>query len=151
MLRIAFPVEIDRPVEEVFAYLTDPERLPEWQETAVSVTLETPGPMRAGTRLRELRRGPFGRRVESVVEVSRYEPDRAFDLRIVDGPLPIDGAHRFSGTAGHTRIDFEAAGELPRALRPARPLLARLMRRQFRSYYRRLKRNLEAGAFPPTG
>jgi uncharacterized protein YndB with AHSA1/START domain len=28
MLRIAFPVEIARPVDEVFAYVTDPARLP---------------------------------------------------------------------------------------------------------------------------
>jgi uncharacterized membrane protein len=151
MVRIAFPVEIERPVQEVFAYVTDLERLPDWQETTVSVTQETDGPMRAGTRLREVRRGPFGRRVESLVEVSRYEPDRAFDLRIVDGPLAIDGAHRFSGANGHTRIDFEASGELPRALRPATPLVARLMRRQFGAYYRRLKENLEGGAFPPEG
>ncbi len=151
MVRIAFPVDIERPVEEVFAYVTDPDRLPEWQDTTISVTQEPGGPMHEGALLREVRRAPFGRRVESLVEVSRYEPNRAFDLHIVDGPLPIDGAHRFSGAGGHTRIDFEAAGELPRALRPAGPLLKRMMRRQFTAYYRRLKENLEARAFPPSG
>ena len=115
------------------------------------MTQEPEGPLREGTRLRERRRGPFGREVESVVEVSRYERNRAFDLHIVDGPLPIDGAHRFSDVDGSTRIDFEAEGELPRALRPLSPLLGRLMRRQFGAYYRRLKENLEGGAFPPTG
>src|SRR5436189_3935426 len=105
MIAIAFVVEVARPVDEVFAYLTDPARLPEWQDNVVSADVEDGSPLQAGSRLREVRRAPFGRRVESLVEVAAYEQGKRFDLHIVEGPLPIDGDHTFTGTAEGTRID----------------------------------------------
>jgi carbon monoxide dehydrogenase subunit G len=144
VIRIELPVEVARPVQDVFAYVTDLERLSEWQPNVISVTRETEGPLRQGTRLREVRRGPFGRNVEAIVEVSAYEPDRRFDLRIVSGPLPIDGSHEFHGTDGGTRVDFVAQGQPAGVLRIAEPLLARVLRRQFSGYYDRLKGVLES-------
>lgn len=144
MITIELPVDVARPVQEVFAYVTDLERLGEWQPNVVSVTKETEEPMAQGTRLREVRRGPFGRKVEAIVEVAAYEPNRRFDLRIVSGPLPIDGSHEFHEADGGTRIDFVAQGQPGGALRLAEPLLARVLKRQFGGYYERLKDVLES-------
>jgi uncharacterized protein YndB with AHSA1/START domain len=143
-IRIELTFEIERPVEEVFAYVTDPEKLPEWQPTTLAVTKETDGPMGKGTRLREVRRGPLGKRVESLVEVSEYEPNRRFGLRILSGPLPIDGHHEFEPTEAGTRLVFVAEGQPGGPMRILSPLLARVLRRQFASYYVRLKTILEA-------
>ena len=41
MIRIEIPVDVARPVQEVFAYVTDLERLGEWQPNVVSVTKQT--------------------------------------------------------------------------------------------------------------
>jgi uncharacterized membrane protein len=43
VIRIEFPVEVARPVQDVFAYVTDLERLGEWQPNLISVTKETRG------------------------------------------------------------------------------------------------------------
>jgi hypothetical protein len=94
--------------------------------------------------MREVRRAPMGRRVESLVEVSEYEPNQRFDLRILDGPLHVDGSHHFETTPTGTRINFVAAGQPTGAMRLAQPLLSRVLDRQFRDYYRRLKQVLEA-------
>jgi carbon monoxide dehydrogenase subunit G len=144
-MRIELTIDVDRPVEEVFAYVTDPAKLAQWQPNVASVTKETDGPMVAGTRLREVRRGPFGRTVEALVEVAAYEVNRRFDLRIVSGPLPINGRNEFRASDGGTRIDFVAEGQLGGALRLAESLLARGLRRQFKGYYVRLKDVLESG------
>ena len=144
MIRFAFPTEIDRPVEDVFAFVTDPRRLPEWQTTTVSVVQEPDGPMREGTRLRELHRAPLGRDLESLVEVARYEPDRRFDLRMLEGPLLLDGNFGFERAGGGTRIDFAAEGRPRGLMRLAQPLLARSLERQFRRYFARLKELLES-------
>jgi uncharacterized protein YndB with AHSA1/START domain len=146
LIRIELTIEIDRPVERVFAYVTDPSKLGEWQPNLIEATNETEGPLGRGTRLRETRRGPFGRTVEAVVEVAEYEPNARFDLRIVSGPLPIDGRHAFRARDGETRIDFVAEGQPGGGLRLAEPLLAAALRRQFRRYYERLKEVLEARA-----
>jgi carbon monoxide dehydrogenase subunit G len=142
-MRIDQQFEIGRPVADVFAYVTDPEKLPEWQDTAISATNETGGPLRAGTRLREVRRAPFGKRVEQIVEVATYEPERAFALRIVDGPLKVDGAYRFEGHGDHTHVDFTADGDVGGALKLVAPLVRRTLARQFAGYHRCLKEKLE--------
>ena len=80
MIRVDLELEINRPPADVFAYVTDLERLGEWQENLISATLESDGPIRVGSRIREIRRGPFGRRMEALVEVEEFEPPTAFAL-----------------------------------------------------------------------
>ena len=129
---------VDRPPAEVFAYLTDPARLPEWQENAIEVHVD--GPMRQGARMRELRRAPGDKRVESLVEVAAYEPDRVFDLRIVEGAAHVHGDHRLEPAPdGGTIVTFTAHGELRGLMRLSRPLLPGLFRKSFVKF----KRNLE--------
>ena len=145
MIRVDLTVQVNRPVEDVFRYVTDPANLGEWQTNLVSVTKETDGPVRPGTRFREVRRAPFGRTAEAIVEVSAYEENRRFDLWIVSGPLPIDGRNEFTAAGGATRIEFVAEGELRGALRLAGPVLRCLLHRQFESDYARLQDALESG------
>jgi ligand-binding SRPBCC domain-containing protein len=148
MIRFSFPVHIHRPVEDVFAYVTDSETLPEWQTNTVSVINETGGPLRQGSRLREVHRAPLGREAASLVEVSAFEPNKRFDLRILEGPLPIDASHTFTAENDGTRIDFAAEGQPGGPMRLLEPLLARLLHRQFEGYYAQLKQNLEGAAAP---
>jgi ligand-binding SRPBCC domain-containing protein len=144
VIRIELTCQVYRPVKNVFAYVTDPENLAEWQPNLVSITKETPGPIGAGTRFKEVRRGPFGRTVEAIVEVSAYEENGRFDLHIVSGPLPIDGRNEFAASDGATRIAFVGEGEPRGTLRIAGPIVARLLRRQFERDYARMKEALES-------
>jgi carbon monoxide dehydrogenase subunit G len=41
MIRIELTLQVDRPVEDVFAYVTDTAKLATWQPNLVSVTKET--------------------------------------------------------------------------------------------------------------
>ncbi|MGA2322049.1 MAG: SRPBCC family protein, partial [Solirubrobacteraceae bacterium] len=56
-------VEIARPPDEVFAFVTDPSKLSAWQD-AEEVQQLTEGPVRAGTRFREVHKAMGRRRVE---------------------------------------------------------------------------------------
>ena len=47
---------LDRPVHDVFGFVTDPTRLSSWQTNTVSVTQEGDGPLGLGTRLGGRRR-----------------------------------------------------------------------------------------------
>jgi len=51
-------VEIARPPDEVFAFVTDPTKLSAWQD-ADEVQQLTEGPVRAGTRFREVHKRPW--------------------------------------------------------------------------------------------
>ena len=144
MIAFSFDIEIDRPLEEVFAYVTDPSKLGEWQTNTAEVEQVTEGPLGAGTRLREVHVAGR-RRIEQVVEVSAYEPNHRFDLDIVDGPLPVGARHVFERAAdgGGTVIHFTAEGHAPPRMRPFEPLLKAMIRGQMRRHYARLKEQLE--------
>ena len=76
-------VTIARPVEDVFAVLTDPTLAPRWAANAIKGELLTPGPPGVGSRRRAVVKGLFGGTMESVMEVTEIEPNRMLALRLI--------------------------------------------------------------------
>ncbi len=142
MVRVEHDVVIDRPVSEVFAYLTDPDSLPEWQAGVLEARTQSQGPMGVGTRIIDVRKF-LGRRIESTVEVTGYEPDRRFDLQVVSGPIQFRVSHILEPVNGTTRLTITAEGEPGGFFKVAEPLVARQAKRQFENDYSTLKDLLE--------
>jgi uncharacterized protein YndB with AHSA1/START domain len=145
MIDLTIDTQIDRPAADVFAYVTDPERLPTWQTNTISSIPD--GPMAAGTRLRELHRAPGGKELASVVEVTEYEPGRAFALHVVEG-TPVDLRITLEPNDGGTLMRLRAFGRLTGLMRLAQPLLQRVLARQFARQCETLKGLLEKQAVP---
>jgi uncharacterized protein YndB with AHSA1/START domain len=135
-------IDIARSPEEVFAYVTDPAKLSTWQN-AEEVTQLTPGPLRAGARLREVHK-VLGRRRVQITEVVVSEPGRRLDIRMVDGP-PLDGRWDFAPSATGTRLTFTPIVRLTGIRQRLEPVLVLATRVVFRRFHRRLKRALETG------
>jgi uncharacterized protein YndB with AHSA1/START domain len=144
MIDVTIETHIARPVADVFAYATDPAKLASWQTNTVSAVQEGDGPLGVGTRLREVHRGPGGKELASLVEVSAYEPDARFSLRMLEGPLLIHADLTFAPNDAGTVLRFRSFGQPTGALRLAQPVLRRAMRRQFAEHCENLKRVLEA-------
>ena len=143
MIEFTIETEIERPVAEVFAYVTDPAKLPTWQTNTVSAAPEGEGPVGLGTRLREVHRGPGGKELESLVEVSELERDRTFALRMIEGPLPIHARSSFEPSGQGTRMLFTVHGGPSGPMRLAEPILRIALKRQFGEHCKTLKRVLE--------
>lgn len=144
-------VRIDRAIDDVFSFVTSPEHLSAWDPRVVEARVEGGGPVREGSRIREVRRlGP--RRVEQVVQVAALDRPKRFALRIVDGPFPVHGDLRFEPSGSGTVVTLLAHGTAPGPGFLA-PAVTALARRQMRAQYSRLKRVLEDGgngAMPST-
>jgi len=142
---IDFTIETDinRPVAEVFAYVTDPAKLATWQTNTVSAVAEDGAPVHVGTRLREVHRGPGGRQLSSLVEVSELVPDRLFALRTIEGPLPVDARISVEPSESGARLSFNVRGEPTGPLRFLQPGMRMALKRQFREHCATLKRVLE--------
>lgn len=153
MIEFSIETEIARAPQEVFAYVADPSKLATWQTNTVSVTQEGDGPLGLGTRLREVHRAPGGKELESLVEVSEFDPPRVFALRMLEGPLPIDGRTTFERAGAGTRMTFHCSGRPSGMMRLASPLLARTIKRQFAEHCANLKRVMESrhGDATPAG
>jgi uncharacterized protein YndB with AHSA1/START domain len=137
VIRLERSYRIARPPAAVFAVLTDPERLAEWQKGTVEVERLTPGPMGVGTRLREVH-AAMGRKLESVVEVTEFEPDRVFALHVVEG-VPVDGRWELTANGDGTRLAFTATGDPP----GPGPVVGFVLKRQFDAHHKRLRELLE--------
>jgi uncharacterized protein YndB with AHSA1/START domain len=140
--RIEFALEIKRSAEEVFDYLADVERLPEWQATAVESQAD--GPMRVGALVSE-RRVLLGRDARTELEVTAFQPPRRLTLRSLSGPVRFTVDHELMDDEGATLLRFTAEAEPSSFLKLAEPVLRRTAEREFRSDFGRLKEILESG------
>ncbi len=86
MAPIVLNIEIARPPDEVFSYVTDPSRFAEWQEDAVRGRREGGGPPGVGSRYTITRR--IGRAERPTTsEITEINPPRSWAAHGVDGPI----------------------------------------------------------------
>lgn len=145
MARAEFRITINRPVEDVFVVLTDPATTPKWAESALEGELVTPGDVRVGSRRRSVVKG-FGRgTIETVMEVTEYEPNHKVALGSVEAPVPMRTSYTFTPVGGGTRVDWTWWFEPTGLMKPAGPLLAAMFKRQFARDLANLKAMMESG------
>ena len=95
VVRIEHSVVVERPPADVFVYLTEPANLPEWQASVLEARSD--GQVQSGAMLTELRKF-LGIRIETTLEVTEYEPNERFELRVVSGPASIEVRHLLTPT-----------------------------------------------------
>ena len=145
MAPIATSIEIARSPEDVFAYITDVPRHPEWQDGLVSVTVETQGPTRVGTRVVHRRKlGP--RTVATTSEVTAYDPPRVVSFRGIDGPIRAEGSQRVEPVGDGSRVSFEVELEGHGFGKLMLPMARKQAARQVATSHEKLKRILEDAA-----
>jgi uncharacterized membrane protein len=136
-MQFDFDVSVDRPVADVFAYVTDVRNVAEWQESAASAEW-----LEEGKRFRE-RRQFMGRTAELTLEVTALEPNRRFDVRTVSSPVSFEIRHTFEASDGGTVVHVHGKAKIGGMLRLAAGMAKHQAERQFRSDFERLKAVLE--------
>ena len=139
-MQVELTIEIARPPEDVFAYLTDAEQLPRWQKSLIEAHAD--GPFQQGTRIVE-KRSLFGREAESELEVTAFEPPRRLTLQTVRGPVELEVVHELEPGDQGTKLHVTAAGKPKRDLRFAGPAVAAGARQELKRDFERLKALLE--------
>ena len=100
MSKIERSIVIERSIQDVFDFVHDPTKDPLWQTTLLESQPLDEGPLRAGSRVREVRRF-LGIRLETSWEVTEYEPPTRSAITSTSGPVPSPAATRSSrSTAG---------------------------------------------------
>ena len=133
---------IDRPHEEVAAYLRDPANDTTWIGGLRSARLLTPEPVAVGSQV-ERNAGFLGRRVGYVNEVTELTGDRLV-MRWVQSPFPLRvtyGHRQASDDATGVSVRVEGNGGRFYAL--AAPLPGMAVRRSITRDLRNLKQVLE--------
>jgi uncharacterized protein YndB with AHSA1/START domain len=142
-VRFEFEVEIERPVRDVFAYVTDVGNLPKWQRATSEAAWVGGEPPGTGARIRQKTRF-LGRTMDIELEVTAYETERRFDLRTLKGPISFTVRHSFQPSDGGTKIQFVGEGEAGGFFRLAEAVVAKQAERESRADFDRLKAVLES-------
>lgn len=141
MIQHDVSIHLNRPVDQVFAFVADPAMLPMWQSNLIESEQLTEGPMRVGTRTREVRR--LGRRpIEYQAEVTGFEPNKRFSLRVINGPR-VTLNYSFEPEEGGTRLRYQLVMRPSGMMRLLAPLIIRSLRKQSSSDFEKLKDILE--------
>ena len=88
MARIEHSVVINRPAEEIWAFMADAANNPQWISGLVESRQISDGPMGSGTTIRNVGRF-LGRQIESTYEITEWEPYKRGSVQSTSGPIPF--------------------------------------------------------------
>jgi uncharacterized membrane protein len=133
---------IDRPRDQVAAYLRDPANDTSWIGGLRSARLLTPRPVAVGSQVERVANF-LGRRVEYVNEVTELTEER-LAMRSLRSPFPmrVTYGHRHAGN-GTTEVSVRVEGDAGRFYALLGPLLGLAVRRSIARDLRNLKRVME--------
>lgn len=110
MIKVEHSVVINRPVPEVFAFVTDPANNAKWQEGLVESRIVSPGAMDVGSQITDVRKF-LGRDMESKLEVTVFEPNKRFVQKVISGPIPFEIIQTFDPSVNGTKLTVLTQGE----------------------------------------
>jgi len=103
-------VMIARPIQDVFAFLSDLENIPKWNYAIVETRKVSEGPVGLGTIYQQVRSVPS--RSEERLEVTAYDPPRHLEIRGQLGPFLSRLSYALDGTGEGTRVTNSVELEL---------------------------------------
>jgi len=134
---------INRPVDQVFAFLVDPGKTSDWTPGLTEARQTSDGPVGVGTTVLFI--GKFlGRSFESLSEVTDYVPNEKFSSKTTSGPIHLEVDCTLQPVDGGTRLATVYRGESRGFFKLAEPVIVRLTRKHFETAAENLKALLEA-------
>jgi Polyketide cyclase / dehydrase and lipid transport len=135
---------IQRPVEDVFAYLAAFENVPKWNYAIVETAKVTPGPVGVGTAYRQVRSIP--RTSEEEFEVTVFEPPARLEIQGRIGPFRATIGYLLEPTDGGTRLRNPVELVSSGLLSPAAPLASGRVKQAVAANLETLRQLLERAA-----
>jgi uncharacterized protein YndB with AHSA1/START domain len=144
MVRVEVSATIKRPIEDVFAVMSDSTNRPKWQSNVSEMTKTSDGPIGVGTTWHAVSK-MFGRRVEGDAEYIGFEANRTFSMKSAT-PFPTTMTYAFESVDGGTRVDQVVDAEPSGLYKMAGPLLAKGAKRDMQNYLDSLRDLMEDDA-----
>ena len=145
MAKFEINLVINRPIEEVFDFVSNSENLPRWRSTSLEVKKTSEGPIGAGSTFR----GRFtflGRQFDGNVVVTAYEANRVFVSKMAEGPFPLETGYTLQPAENGTHVAFVVEGAPGGFFKFAEPLVVSMAKRAYDTDLQNLKEMLEAQA-----
>jgi uncharacterized protein YndB with AHSA1/START domain len=134
-------VRIERPIEEVFAFVSDPLLFPRWNSAVQTVHVTSRETGELGSTYSMQRQIATGQ-VQNELEVYARKHPSEFGIRTTSGPTPFVYRYRFTPHGADTTVHLDAGVKLPGVGGVVEPLATRAVRRGVDANFAALKRIL---------
>lgn len=144
MIHVTTTIEIDRPAQEVFSFLADSERNPEWQKGMQSARWTSDKPIGVGSTYDQVARF-MGKKIVTTFEVTAFEDGRTITITSTSGSFPIAVTRSVEALDGARCLaTAEVSGDPSGFFKVAAPLMRMMVASSVRKDYGRLKAILES-------
>jgi len=145
MIKFEKSIIINRPVEEVWKFLSNVENFPKWNRGARKARLTSEGPIGVGSTVQYLRQF-LGRQLIGKLQVSEYVPNRMIALQLSAGLITAQTGFTFEPVEGGTRLTHPSEIELGGWWKLITPILGPMLERDGREDMANIKRIMEVPA-----
>jgi hypothetical protein len=143
MAKFEINLVINRPIEEVFAFIANPENLPRWRAATLEVKRISSEPLGVGSIVR----GRFtflGCPFEGNLEIILQEPHGRYGTRLIEGPFPLEARYTLEPVENGTQLTLVIEGQPGGFFKLAEPLVVSMAKRSYEADLHNLKEMLEA-------
>ncbi len=140
MIQHEVSVYLNQPVEHVFAFLVDTDKVTAWQANLIKLEQITEGPLRLGSRFREIRR-INGRDSEIQGEITTLEPNKRLETKTMTQPQ-ARVSYFLEPEQNGTRLSYKFALETHGLMRLMEPMIASSIKKDTAADFETLKRML---------
>jgi uncharacterized membrane protein len=142
MAKVETSIVVDRPVGEVFQFISVNENALQWQPGLLEtrITNDVTGPGRAWIDTVQF----LGRRLEVPFQLTDWQINQKIAFQSTGGPIPMQGSYAFEPAGAGTRVTFLLTGEPGGFFKLAEPVLMQILQRQWQTNLANLKDVLEA-------
>jgi uncharacterized membrane protein len=116
---------IDRPCDDVFAFLADPQNDRQWRSGVLDLTRVSGDGVRA--RYVQGVKCPGGRRIAADIEITELTPSQTIAFRTVAGPVRPRGRYVLAAVDGGTHVRFELEANMRGLKRLIAPMVQKTM------------------------
>ena len=109
MISVEKSVVINKPLEVVYAFVSDTNNDPKWQSGIESVIVEGPTNV-VGAKWTEVRKF-MGQEMKSTLEVTSFVQNQKFSAKVIKGPVPFEATVTFAAEGGGTKVTTHIEGE----------------------------------------
>jgi uncharacterized protein YndB with AHSA1/START domain len=143
MLNVENSVFINKPPEEVFAFVTAEGNYTKWQP-GVTEVIEGGPRNTVGSKFTEVRKF-MGQEMRTTLEITAFVPNLKWAAKVVKGPVPYEVTVTYEASNGGTKYNTHVEGEPKGFFKLAEGMVATQLEKSLAEDGQRLKELLEKG------
>ena len=134
---------LNRPLQEVFDFTSNPANWPQWQSGTVSADWSSDRPVGVGSTMHTVGR-LLGRELVSDFEITQWDPPNLWGMKMDNGPIKVENIIKYEPKDGSTLLVQELQGEVGGFFKIAEGLAVKQIQKQVETDHNALKKLLEA-------